>query len=99
MTSLHDLPKVTRPNVRSGRGIAAGKGKSAGRGTKGQKARAGARIPAGFEGGQTKLYRRLPKRRGEGNSPKPGRASVTLAQLDSQFTAGERVTLKSLMNS
>jgi large subunit ribosomal protein L15 len=44
-----------------GRGIASGKGKTCGRGGKGQTARSGVAL-AGFEGGQTPLYRRLPKR-------------------------------------
>jgi len=44
-----------------GRGIASGKGKTCGRGGKGQTARSGIAL-AGFEGGQTPLYRRLPKR-------------------------------------
>jgi large subunit ribosomal protein L15 len=64
---IHDLhpPKgsVTR-RTRVGRGIAAGKGKTAGRGTKGQRSRAGASIPAWFEGGQTPLHIRIPKLRG-----------------------------------
>jgi large subunit ribosomal protein L15 len=50
--------------TRVGRGIAAGKGKTAGRGTKGQRSRAGASIPAWFEGGQTPLHIRIPKLRG-----------------------------------
>jgi large subunit ribosomal protein L15 len=54
---------VTR-KTRVGRGIAAGKGKTAGRGTKGQRSRAGASIPAWFEGGQTPLHIRIPKLRG-----------------------------------
>ncbi len=44
-----------------GRGMASGKGKTCGRGGKGQTARSGVAL-AGFEGGQTPLYRRLPKR-------------------------------------
>ncbi len=44
-----------------GRGIGSGKGKTAGRGVKGQKARTGVSGMRGFEGGQTPLYRRLPK--------------------------------------
>ena len=44
-----------------GRGIASGKGKTSGRGGKGQTARSGVALN-GFEGGQTPLYRRLPKR-------------------------------------
>ena len=64
---IHDLRpaegSVTK-RTRVGRGIAAGKGKTAGRGTKGQRSRAGASIPAWFEGGQTPLHIRIPKLRG-----------------------------------
>ncbi len=64
---LHDLrpaPGSHKKKTRVGRGIAGGKGKTAGRGTKGQKARAGGKIPAWFEGGQTPLHVRIPKLRG-----------------------------------
>ncbi len=64
---LHDLkpaPGSRTAKRRVGRGIAAGQGKTAGRGTKGQKARAGGKIPAWFEGGQTPLHQRIPKLRG-----------------------------------
>ena len=58
--------KVTRykKNKRLGRGIGSGSGKTAGRGTKGQNSRTGGGVSIGFEGGQTKLSRRLPKLRG-----------------------------------
>ena len=46
---------------RLGRGPASGQGKTAGKGHKGQKARKGGGVAPGFEGGQTPLYRRLPK--------------------------------------
>ena len=45
-----------------GRGLGSGTGKTAGKGQKGQKARTGGKIRRGFEGGQTPLYRRIPKR-------------------------------------
>ena len=48
--------------TRVGRGMGSGKGKTSGRGHKGQKARSGGGVRRGFEGGQTPLYRRLPKR-------------------------------------
>ena len=48
--------------LRVGRGIGSGLGKTSGRGHKGQKARSGGGVRRGFEGGQTPLYRRLPKR-------------------------------------
>ena len=48
-------------NKRLGRGRASGRGGTAGKGHKGQSARAGGGVRIGFEGGQTPLYRRLPK--------------------------------------
>jgi large subunit ribosomal protein L15 len=64
---LHPAEGSTKKRTRVGRGIAAGQGKTAGRGTKGQKSRAGASIPAWFEGGQTPLHIRIPKLRGFNN--------------------------------
>ena len=58
---LNTLVKTNVKKIRPGRGIGSGKGKTGGRGIKGQKSRSGVAIKA-FEGGQTPLYRRLPKR-------------------------------------
>jgi len=58
---LNTLVKTNAKKIRPGRGIGSGKGKTGGRGIKGQKSRSGVSIKA-FEGGQTPLYRRLPKR-------------------------------------
>ena len=56
-------PAVKRETRRRvGRGIGSGLGKTSGKGHKGQKARSGGGVRRGFEGGQTPLYRRLPKR-------------------------------------
>ena len=52
----------TRDDFRRGRGHGSGNGKTAGKGHKGQKARSGGSIRPGFEGGQTALARRIPKR-------------------------------------
>ena len=54
------VKKETRRRV--GRGTGSGLGKTSGKGHKGQKARSGGGVRHGFEGGQTPLYRRLPKR-------------------------------------
>ena len=62
---MHDLGPAagaTTERLRVGRGIGSGLGKTAGKGHKGQKARTGGSIRRGFEGGQTPLYRRIPKR-------------------------------------
>ena len=71
--------KVARKRV--GRGIASGLGKTSGRGHKGQKARSGGGVRRGFEGGQTPLYRRLPKR-GFNNIHAKTYTEVTLTMLN-----------------
>ena len=59
---LNELERIAnKGKKRLGRGIGSGKGKTSGRGHKGQKARSGASIN-GYEGGQTAIYMRLPKR-------------------------------------
>lgn len=62
---LHELSPAagsTKDVKRIGRGHGSGQGKTAGKGHKGQKARSGGGVRPGFEGGQTALARRIPKR-------------------------------------
>ena len=66
---------------RVGRGIGSGTGKTSGKGHKGQKARSGGGVRRGFEGGQTPLYRRLPKR-GFTNIHAKNYTEVTLTMLN-----------------
>ena len=89
---LHDLqpaPGSRKKRRRVGRGIAAGQGKTAGRGTKGQKARAGGKIPAWFEGGQTPLHQRIPKLRGFKNPFKVEFEVVNLGDIARLVELGE----------
>lgn len=60
LNDLQDNKGARKQKTRKGRGIGSGKGKTAGRGHKGQKARGTYKF--GFEGGQTPLRRRVPKR-------------------------------------
>jgi len=63
--ALHDLHPnegARKTKKRKGRGVGSGLGKTSGYGVKGQKARSGGTVRRGFEGGQTPLHRRLPKR-------------------------------------
>jgi len=53
---------AVKKRKRVGRGEGSGHGKTAGKGHKGQKARTGGNVKAGYEGGQTPLHRRVPKR-------------------------------------
>ena len=62
---LHTIQPAIGANTaekRLGRGIGSGLGKTSGKGHKGQWARSGGGVRPGFEGGQTPLARRLPKR-------------------------------------
>ena len=79
---------------RVGRGIGSGLGKTSGRGQKGQKARTGGGVRCGFEGGQTPLYRRLPKR-GFTNIHAKNYTEVTLTMLNKSKATD--VTAESLL--
>ena len=86
------VSKVKRNRV--GRGASSGNGKTAGRGHKGQKARSGGGVRRGFEGGQTPLYRRLPKR-GFKNIHAAQYTEVTLTMLNK--SKSDVVTAESLI--
>ena len=91
--NLH--PAVKRETKkRVGRGIGSGLGKTSGRGHKGQKARSGGGVRRGFEGGQTPLFRRLPKR-GFNNIHANNYTEVTLTMLNKSESA--EVTAESLL--
>lgn len=98
---LHPAPGSKKRKKRTGRGISAGRGKTAGRGTKGQKAREN--VPPWFEGGQTPLYKRVPKLRGESKKAMPigpfrkDYAVVNVGRLEAKFEAGEIVTPEELV--
>ena len=88
-------PAVKRKNKKIvGRGIGSGHGKTSGKGHKGQKARSGGGVRRGFEGGQTPLYRRLPKR-GFTNIHAKTYTEVTLTMLNKSKATD--VTAESLL--
>ncbi|MDE5759180.1 MAG: 50S ribosomal protein L15 [Allobaculum sp.] len=89
---LHELSQsVSRKSKkRVGRGPGSGLGKTSGRGQKGQKARSGGGVRLGFEGGQTTLARRLPKR-GFTNFNRKEYAIINVGDLN-RFEDGTTVT-------
>ena len=88
---LNALPEA-KSKKRVGRGPGSGMGKTATRGQKGQKSRSGASIAPWFQGGQTPLYRRLPKR-GFNNARYSVRyATINLSDLNKFFKDGDVVT-------
>ncbi|MCX8075099.1 MAG: 50S ribosomal protein L15 [Clostridia bacterium] len=98
--NMHDLGPAfgsTTERRRKGRGIGSGLGKTAGKGHKGQKARAGGSIRRGFEGGQTPLYRRIPKR-GFNNNFAKEYAIINLSDLE-KFEEGTVVDKDLLLSN
>src|SRR4051812_18114696 len=90
---LHELKPAEgsrKERNRVGRGIGSGNGKTAGKGHKGQNARSGGGVRLGFEGGQTPLFRRLPKR----GFTNINRKDYTIVNLDTlnRFEDGTEVT-------
>ncbi|MDO5125137.1 MAG: 50S ribosomal protein L15 [Ruminococcus sp.] len=97
---LHELspnPGATKEVKRKGRGHGSGNGKTAGKGHKGQNARSGGGVRPGFEGGQTSLARRIPKR-GFNNIFATKYAIVNVADLD-RFVDGTVVDTELLIAS
>lgn len=97
---LHELspaPGAVKDVKRKGRGHGSGNGKTAGKGHKGQKARSGGGVRPGFEGGQTALARRTPKR-GFNNIFATEYATVNVSDLE-KFVDGTVVDTELLKAS
>lgn len=91
---LESLPKSneTRSRKRVGRGPGSGMGKTSTRGQKGQKSRSGVSISAWFQGGQTPIYRRVPKRGFNNKRFETKFATINLSDLERYFNEGDVVT-------
>lgn len=92
---LRDNKGARHRRMRVGRGIGSGKGKTCGRGGKGQTARSGVTIN-GFEGGQTPIYRRLPKR-GFVNTRRTEYLAVNVSLIDN-FIQNKRIDASKTIN-
>ena len=91
--NLHEMKYnegARKATKRLGRGQGSGQGKTAGKGHKGQNARSGGGVAIGFEGGQTPIYKRIPKR-GFTNRNRVEYAVVNLETLN-RFEDGANVT-------
>lgn len=95
LNELKPVAGARHTKKRVGRGIGSGMGKTSTRGHKGQNARSGGGVRPGYEGGQTQLFKRLPKR-GFTNVNRKEYALVKLGDLNDKFEAGAVVDLASL---
>jgi len=97
---LHELTYTEgarKDSKRLGRGQGSGQGKTAGKGHKGQNARTGGGVALGFEGGQTPIFRRIPKR-GFTNIHRVEYAIVNVEQLN-RFENGVEVSPELLIET
>jgi len=90
LNELNARPEAKKRKI-VGRGPGTGKGKTSGRGEKGQKARSGASIPVWFQGGQSTLMQRIPRRGFNNNRFKTEYAVINLADLN-KFNEGDVIT-------
>src|SRR5689334_18565139 len=92
LTQVHQGITKRKRKKRVGRGVGSGQGKTGGRGAKGQYASAGAKLfGALFEGGQTPLFRRLPKRGFSQNRFRKHYHVVNVGDIDRVFADGDKV--------
>ena len=97
---LHELSPAegaTKEVKRIGRGHGSGQGKTAGKGHKGQWARSGGGVKPGFEGGQTKLAMRIPKR-GFNNIFATVYTTVNVSALEARFESGAEIDAAALID-
>lgn len=97
LSKLPKKPGTKSGKKRVGRGYGSGKGgHTTGLGTKGQKARGSGKVPAGFEGGQSPLYKKMPKLPGFKSHTGKKIQEVQLVRLN-RFEDGAKVTPESLI--
>ena len=98
LNTIRNSAGARRPKMRVGCGSSSGKGRTCGRGHKGQYARSGHKHKAGFEGGQMRLLRRIPKRGFNNNFHKLVFNLVNVSQL-ARFDDAAEITPEMLQSS
>lgn len=99
LNNLSPQEGARRKKTRKGRGYGAGQGGTAGYGMRGQKSRSGSGIRPGFEGGQTPLYRKLPKLRGIAGGMGHGLPDYVRARSVFSSSSPSSLSLSSLSSS
>ena len=95
LSNLKPVEGARHSKKRVGRGVGSGMGKTSTRGHKGQNARSGGGVRPGYEGGQTPLFKRLPKR-GFTNIYRKEYAVVNLGDINNKFEAGAVIDVEAL---
>src|SRR6476659_2754946 len=102
MSMIHDItagaPRFKK-SQRKGRGESSGRGKTSGRGNKGSKARVGKYIKRTYEGGQTEIYKRFPKRGFSNENFERRYHVVNLSDLGEKFNDGTTIDQAALVEA
>lgn len=99
LSGLSPVDGARHSRKRVGRGTSSGHGKTSGRGNKGQNARSGGGVRPGYEGGQTPLFKRLPKR-GFTNVNRTDYTIVNIEEFNCPcFKAGSVITPEALVQA
>ena len=96
LSNLKPAEGSVKIRKRVGRGSGSGLGGTSTRGHKGAKSRSGYSKKIGFEGGQTPLYKRIPKFKGFKSLNSSYKATITLKTLNEKFSSGDVVDINSL---
>lgn len=99
MLTLDSLKNTSRPRKaykRVGRGIGSGLGKTCGRGEKGASSRSGYKRRWGYEGGQMRLFMKLPERGFNNTRFRRALHTINLSDIEAFYTDGEQVNIETL---
>lgn len=98
LDKLKDVTRERKKRKRVGRGVGSGVGKTCGRGEKGAGSRSGYKSRAGYEGGQFRLFMKLPIRGFSNARFKTEYDAVNLSQLNDMYEDGETVSKQTLLD-
>ncbi len=96
LATLKDISKTRKARIRVGRGPGSGKGKTCGRGEKGAGSRSGYTRRDGYEGGQFRMFMKLPIRGFSNARFRKELEEINLGQIEKLFEEGEIVNIETL---
>ena len=98
LDTLKDTARVRKSKKRVGRGIGSGLGKTCGRGEKGAGSRSGYKRRWGYEGGQMRMFMKMPIRGFSNARFRKAYDVINLGQIDEMYSDGEVVNIQTLMD-
>src|ERR1700722_9843332 len=97
LESLQDTSRKRKKRIRVGRGLGSGLGKTCGRGEKGAGSRSGYKRRYGYEGGQFRMFMKMPIRGFNNFNFRMAYEPINLAQIEELFEDGDIVSIDTLI--